>query len=238
MTRFVQAELRSLRDTKSILFLVVGGVVIAALAVAFATAHELTDLLQAETVVMTLFMLLAGAVAGAGEFQHNTVVWTLLATPNRPVAAAAKVAAVAVLGAVVAAAVLGVTWLIGALKEGGLPAGTGIGELLVGQLVLGVLTAVFGLATGLGLRNLPAAIGAVFTLALLVPLVFQAKPQLGEEARFLPYGELSAASLALGSAPATSGPQLELAVGGLVLLGWTALVASAAVTRFVRQDVS
>jgi ABC-2 type transport system permease protein len=238
MTRFVHAELRSLRDTKSILFLVIGAVAIAALAALFATAHELTDLLQAETVVMTLFTLLAGAVAGAGEFQHSTVVWTLLAAPNRPVAAAAKVAAVAILGAVVAAAVLGVTWVVGALKEGGLPAGTGIGELIVGQLALGMLTGIFGLAVGLGLRNLPAAVGAVFTLALLVPLVFEAKPQLGEEARFLPYGELSAAALALGSAPATSGPQLAVAVGGLVLLGWTALVAAAAVTRFVRQDVS
>lgn len=62
----------------------------------------------------------------------------------------------------------------GRIKESGLPAGTGVGKLLAGQLALGMLTGVFGPACGLALRNLPAAIGVVFTLALLVPLVFQA----------------------------------------------------------------
>jgi hypothetical protein len=64
-----------------------------------------------------------------------------------------------------------------------------------------------------------------------------ASQSLAEEVRFLPYGELSSAALALGSASATSGPQLELAPGGAVLFGWTALVAALALARFVRQDI-
>jgi hypothetical protein len=150
----------------------------AALAAAFGTASELTDLRHAEIVLMTLSTLLGGAIAGAGELQHGTVVWTLLAAPNRPAAALAKLAAAAVLGAAIAVGVLAATRGVGGLKEGGLPAGTGIGKLLVGQLVLGMLSGAFGLAAGLALRNLPAAVGAVFTLALLIPLVFEAKHSL------------------------------------------------------------
>ena len=237
MMRFVRAELRSIRGTRSIAATAVGAVAIAAVAAIFGTANELTDLLQTEVVVLSLLLLIAGAIAGAGEFQHGTVVWTALAAPRRGDAVAAKLIAAAVLGIVVTAAVLGVTWIVGALKEGGLSAGTGVGELVAGQLVLGMLTAIFGLACGMALRNLPAAVGVVFTLALLVPLVFEAKQSLAEEARFLPYGELSASALALGSAPASSGPQLEVAAGGAVLLGWTALVSAAALTRFVGQDI-
>jgi hypothetical protein len=101
-----------------------------------------------------------------------------------------------------------------------------------------MLTAAFGLAAGLALRNLPAAVGTVLVLALLIPIVFQARQGLAGEARFLPYGELSAAALALGSAPANYGPQLGPATAGVVLPGWTALLSIAALARFVRQDVS
>jgi hypothetical protein len=174
MTRLVDAELRSLWATRSIQLATAGAVVAGALAAAFGTASELTDLRHAEIVLMTLFTL----VAGAGEFQHGTVVWTLLAAPNRPAAALAKLAAAAVLGAAIAVGILAATWGARALKEGGLPAGTGIGKLLVGQLVLGRLSGASGLAAGLALRNLPAAVGAVFTLALLIPLVFEAKHSL------------------------------------------------------------
>lgn len=55
--------------------------------------------------------------------------------------------------------------------------------------------------------------------------------------RFLPYGELSAAALALGAAPATYGPQPGLAAGGAVLVGWTAIVVALALARFMRQDI-
>jgi ABC-2 type transport system permease protein len=238
MRRLIRAELRSMRDVRSIRAIVAGAVAAAALGASFGTAGELIDLLQVEIVVMTLSGLLAGAVAGAGEIQHGTVAWTLLAAPRRPVAGVAKLAAVAVLGAGMAVAVLGATWGAGALKEGGLPAGTGVGGLVAGQLVLGMSTAAFGLAVGLVLRNLPAAVGGVLALALVIPLVFQAKQSLASEARFLPYGELSAAAPALGSAPARYGAQLTPAAAGVVLLGWTAIVSIAALARFVRQDVS
>jgi hypothetical protein len=238
MTRLVDAELRSLWATRSIQLAAAGAVVAGALAAAFGTASELTDLRHAEIVLMTLFTLVAGAIAGAGELQYGTVVWTLLAAPNRPAAALAKLAAAAVLGAAIAVGVLAATRGVGGLKEGGLPAGTGIGKLLVGQPVLGMLSGAFGLAAGLALRNLPAAVGAVFTLALLIPLVFEAKHSLDREVRFLPYGELSAAALALGSAPANYGPQLPTAAAGLVLLGWTGLVSFLGAARLVREDVS
>jgi ABC-2 type transport system permease protein len=236
MTRLVRAELRAMRQTRSVVLVSALAVAVAALAAATASAHQLTDLLRTEIVVLTLLVLIAGAIAGASEFQYRTISWTLLATPDRRAAAAAKVVATAVLGAVIAAAVLGATLAVGVLKEGTVPLGTGAGELVAGQLVLGALTAVFGLTVGVALRNMPAAIASVFTLALVIPLVFEAKPSLEEEARFLPYGELSAAALSLGSAPADSGPQLGWVASGVVLLAWTALVGAAAFVRF-RADV-
>jgi ABC-2 type transport system permease protein len=236
MMRLVRADLRAMRETRSIVLVCAGAVVLAAVTAATGTAHQLTDLLRTEILVLTVLVLIAGAIAGAGEFQYGTIAWTLLAAPDRRAAAAAKVVAAAVVGAVTAALVLGVTLGVGALKEGGPPLGTGAGGLVAGQLVLGALTAAFGLTIGVALRNMPAAIASVFVLALIVPIVFDAKPSLADAARFLPYGEGSAAALSLGSAPADAGPQLETAVAGLVLLGWTALLAALAFARF-RADV-
>ena len=238
MTHLIRAELRSLRATPSIRSIAIAAVAIAALVAAVGTGDRLTDVLHAETIEMTLFTLVAGAIAGAGDFQHGTVVLTLLAAPRRPAAAAAKLVATAILGAGIAAAVLGTTWAVGALKHGGMAGGTGVGELVLGQLVLGGLTAAFGVGVGLALRNLPAALGAVFAVALVIPLVFDAKQSLADEIRFLPYGELSAAALALGSAPADYGPQLATLPAGLVLLGWTTLVSFLGLSRFALQDVS
>ncbi|HTX11665.1 MAG TPA: hypothetical protein VME22_23790 [Solirubrobacteraceae bacterium] len=74
-------------------------------------------------------------------------------------------------------------------------------------------------------------------IALLVPIVFQVKQSLSGTIRFLPYGELSAAALALGGSPPHYGPQLETAVAGVVMLGWVALLAALGATRFIAQDV-
>jgi ABC-type transport system involved in multi-copper enzyme maturation permease subunit len=112
-----------------------------------------------------------------------------------------------------------------------------VGTLIIGQLVLGALTACFGLGLGMALRSLPGGITAVFALALVLPLIFQAKASLNGLARILPYGELSAAALALGSSPANSGPQLATAAAGVLLLAWTTSVCVIALARFLREDI-
>ena len=113
----------------------------------------------------------------------------------------------------------------------GVPAAT----LIAGQLALGALTCAFGLACGLALRNLPAAVGTVLMIALVLPIVFQVKKSLNHVIQFLPYGELSAAAFALGSSPANAGSQLSALTAGVVLLAWTALIATIALTRLTTQ---
>lgn len=105
-----------------------------------------------------------------------------------------------------------------------------------GQLTLGALTAAFGLACGLALRNLPATVGTVLVIALLLPIVFEVKQSLKHIIQFLPYSEVSAAALALGSSPADGDSQLPVLTAGLVLLTWTTLIAAIALTRLTRTD--
>ncbi len=114
--------------------------------------------------------------------------------------------------------------------------GVPVATLIAGQLALGALTCAFGLACGLALRNLPAAVGTVLMIALVLPIIFQVKQSLNHVIQFLPYGELSAAALALGSSPANAGSQLPALTAGLVLLAWTTLIATIALTRLTTSD--
>jgi hypothetical protein len=165
-------------------------------------------LLQPETVVLSLGALIAGSVAGGSEYQHRTIEWTLLGTPRRRTAGAAKLAAALMLGAGAGALTLAVKWTLATVVDTGMHVDVPLGTLIAGQLALGALTAAFGLACGLALRNLPAAIGTVLGIALILPIVFQVKQSLNHVIQFLPYGELSAATLALGSSPPSAGSQL------------------------------
>ena len=236
MTNALRAELRSLRFSRAVMLAVLIAAVIAGFVVLVDHQTKLTGLLQAETVVLSLGMLIAGAAAGGSEYQHRTIEWTLLGTPRRATAGAAKLGAAVLFGACAATLTLAVTWALAAVVDPGIRVGVPVATLIVGQLALGALTCAFGVACGLALRNLPAAVGAVLVVALVLPIVFQVKPSLDHVIEFLPYGELSAAGLALGSAPASAGSQLPALAAGVVLLAWTTLIATIALTRLTRTD--
>ena len=236
MTNALKAELRSMRSSRAVTLAALIPAVIAAFVVLADRQTKLTGLLQAETVVLSLGMLIAGSIAGGSEYQHRTIEWTLLGTPRRGTAGAAKLAAALLTGVFAAALILTVTWAIAAVVHSGMRVGVPVGTLIAGQLALGALTGAFGLACGLALRNLPTAVGTVLLIALVLPIVFQVKKSLNHVIQFLPYGELSAAASALGSSPANAGTQLPALTAGVVLLGWTALIATIALTRLIRQD--
>jgi hypothetical protein len=236
MTNALKAELRSMRSSRAVLMAALIPAVIAAFVVLVDRQTKLTGLLQAETVVLSLGMLIAGSIAGGSEYQHRTIEWTLLGTPCRGTAGAAKLVAAMLLGASAAAVTLAVTWVLASVVDPGLNINVPVATLIVGQLALGALTCAFGLACGLALRSLPAAVGAVLMIALVLPIVFQVKQSLEHVIEFLPYGELSAAGLALGSSPASAGSQLPALAAGVVLLAWTAMIAIIALTRLTRTD--
>jgi hypothetical protein len=237
MTNALTAELRSIRGSRAVTLTVLATVVIAAVIAVADRQTKLTGLLQPETVVLSLGVLITGAIAGGTEYQHRTIEWTLLGTPRRGTAGVAKLTAALLTGVFAAALTLTVTWTIAAAMNSGMRIGVPVGTLIAGQLALGALTGAFGLACGLALRNLPAAVGTVLIIALVLPIVFQVKKSLNHVIQFLPYGELSAAASALGSSPASAGAQLSALAAGVVLLGWTALIAAVALARLIKQDV-
>jgi hypothetical protein len=236
MTTALKAELRSMYYTRATILAALIPAAIAGFVALADHQTRLTGLLQVETVVLSLAMLTAGAIAGGGEYQHRTIEWTLLGTPHRRTAGAAKLAAAMLLGACAGALTLTVIWSVGAVIDPGMHVGVPFTTLIAGQLALGALSCAFGLACGLALRDLPAAIGTVLMIALVLPIIFQVKNSLNHVTQFLPYGELSAAALALGSSPANAGSQLPALTAGLVLLAWTALIATIALARLVKSD--
>ena len=236
MTTALKAELRSMYYTRATILAALIPAAIAGLVALADHQTKLTGLLQPETVVLSLGMLIAGSVVGGSEYQHRTIEWTLLGTPRRRVAGSAKLAAAMLLGACAGALTLTVTWALAAVVDPGMRVGVPATTLIAGQLALGALTCTFGLACGLALRNLPAAVGTVLMIALVLPIIFQVKQSLNHVIQFLPYGELSAAALALGSSPANAGSQLPALTAGAVLLAWTALIATIALTRLTTSD--
>jgi hypothetical protein len=236
MTNALKAELRSIRASRAVTLTALATAVIAAVIAVADRQSGLTGLLQPETVVLSLGVLITGASVGGTEYQHRTIEWTLLGTARRGTAGAAKLAAALLAGVLMAALILTITWTIAAVMNPEMQVGVPVGTLIAGQFALGALTATFGLACGLALRNLPAAVGTVLVIALVLPIVFQVKRSLNHVIEFLPYGELSAAASALGSSPANAGAQLPVLAAGVVLLSWTALIATIALTRLIRQD--
>jgi hypothetical protein len=166
MTSALKAELRSMRHSRAVLLAALIPAVIAGFVVLVDHQPKLTGLLQAETVVLSLGMLIAGSVAGGSEYQHRTIEWTLLGTPRRRTAGSAKLVAAMLLGAGAAALTLAITWVLGAVVDPGLHVDVPVATLIAGQLALGALTCAFGLACGLAWRNLPAAVGTVLMIAL------------------------------------------------------------------------
>ena len=171
-------ELLKLRTIRSVRWLVVGAVVVAAFlgaagaAVAgnegtadLGTAGMLADLVEVSTLPAFVALLL-GIVGSAGEFQHRTITQTLLATPDRRRVVSAKTLAVAIVGPV-AALVMAATALaaaVPALATGDVRVhlfdaelATSVGRSVLAAALLGIV----GVGLGLLLRSQVAAVVAV-----------------------------------------------------------------------------
>jgi hypothetical protein len=99
MTTALKAELRSVYYARATMLAALIPAVIAGFVALVDHQTQLTGLLQVETVVLSLAMLTAGAIAGGDEYQHRTIEWTLLGTPRRRTAGSAKLVAAMLLGA-------------------------------------------------------------------------------------------------------------------------------------------
>jgi ABC-2 type transport system permease protein len=186
-----------------------------------------------------LFTLIFGILAVAGEYRHGTVTDTFLSFPRRGRVAGAKLAAYGAIGAVtglissaVALAVIAAWWSAKGATFRLSAAGTW--QTIGGGIAVNVAFAVIGVGIGALVHNLAAAIAAALAWIALVEGI--AGQLIGSGlARWLPFY----ASEALGRSNMTGAARLlPQWGGGLMLAGYAAAFAGAAVITTLRRDVT
>jgi ABC-2 type transport system permease protein len=184
--------------------------------------------------MVSLFTLVLGITAVAGEYRHRTITSTYLATPHRGRVIAAKLAVYTgvgvAFGIVNAATALASTAIWYAGKDASLDLTT----VQVWRNILGGVawnTAFAAIGVGALVRNPAAAVtAALLWIALVEGIVSQLLGSLG---RWLPF----AAGQALDNmAPGSASPPQWAA--GLVLLAYAVVFAILAVFTTVRRDVT
>jgi ABC-2 type transport system permease protein len=181
-------------------------------------------------------VVVVAVLAAAGEFQHKTVMPTLLATPRRPAVLGAKAAASAAYGVVLTslAAVSAVSAGVVTATVEDLPLRLGSPSELAGALgavALGGLWAVVATSLGLLTRSTALALTALllwkFVLEGIVPVVLR-NPELSQ---WLPSG---AGAAAIGA----EGADLPALLGAVVVASYAAAFAALAGVNFLRRDPS
>jgi ABC-type transport system involved in multi-copper enzyme maturation permease subunit len=195
-----------------------------------------------------VFPLLIGTLLVTGEFRHKTLTLTFLATPRRGVVLWAKVIAGAVMGLLYGLIALIVT--VG--PAAGVLAGFGLDPQLdspdtwtmLGRILIAfVLWVLVGIGTGLVVRNQVAAIVIVLAFTQFIEPLLRLGgslvASLSDVAKYLPgaAGDALVGS-SVFSAMASGSGAIEWWAGGLVLLGYAAVLLLAGHIFSWRRDVA
>jgi ABC-2 type transport system permease protein len=183
----------------------------------------------------SLFVLVLGITAVAGEYRDGTITDTFLSTPRRSRVLVAKLVAYTGLGLVygilsaVTALIVAAIWFSakGAAFD---PASDQVWQTLVGVAAWMPLYAAIGVGLGAMVRNVGAAITIALAWIALVEGI--AINLLGDLGRWLPM----ASGMALDNVP--QGNLLPQVTGGLVLVAYVAIFGVAAILVTMRSDVT
>ena len=195
-----------------------------------------------------VFPVLIGTLLATGEFRHQTLTPTFLATPRRGIALAAKLAAGATLGIVYAAVALLATVAPGATLLAAFGVDTQLGRsetwAMLARIVLAfVLWVLIGVGVGALVRNQVAAIVGVLAFTQFLEPIARAVggfvDGVSEVTAWLPGAASDAlvgASIysTIGTA-ASEGPAWW--AGGLALLGYAAVFVLVGYAASWRRDV-
>ncbi len=259
MIALIRSELRKWSTTRMWFGLTLGGILAVAVItlISALTAGSnngnngpaippLSDPAQVRTVYGTafgigsLFTLILGVIAICGEFRHQTITPTFLASPRRNRVVQAKVVSIVAVSALSGIAMIAAGLLVGAIVISARGFGTRLGSGDIQQtlalMVLGlVVWSVLGLGVGTLLKNQIAAILVVVGFTFIAePLLQAGLNALGwfSVSKFLP-GQASMAMVR------TTSEHLQSWWGGtLTLLVYGAVAAAIGMFYTLRRDVS
>lgn len=241
MRRLVHAEvlgLRSIRAPWLILLAAQAALLVGVVGLVANTDTSDPDLptkAVAHVGLVSLFSLVLGITAVAGEYRHRTITVAFLATPSRRPVLVAKLVVYTVLGLVsgVVSAAIAFAAAAAALAADGASMPTSDADLwwtLAGGVLWNAAFAAIGVGVGGLVRNPATAVGAALAwLALVEGLVAQLSDSLGQ---WLPF----AAGRALGRLPDTDG--LAPGTAGAVLACYAVVFAVAGAVAVQRSDVT
>jgi ABC-2 type transport system permease protein len=242
VTRIVHSELLKFSTTRSFWALAGSAVGLVLLIVILTLAID--DSLRSEQDVRSLLSnagiyglltLILGVVAGAGEYRHGTIAWTLLVTPQRLRAVGGSVIACFLgglaIGVVVTActAAVALPWL--SAKDAVMPSGGDTLQIFLGEILYGALAAALGSAFGALLRNQVAAVVIVLVLIFVVdPVIAGLLEDVGQFT-------LTGLGIAMSGGDNGDTELLPLGVAALIWALYTALLTALAVIFTSRRDI-
>jgi ABC-2 type transport system permease protein len=254
MTRLLFGELRKLRTTRLWLWMLLGACAVTAIFLSFLISLDgsqgnpnppLSTVEGQRTMFSSVgaanvFVLILGIIAVTGEFRHQTVTPTFLATPHRGRVVIAKLVTYLVVGAaygvVVMALALGIAGIW--LSAKGIDLATGELPATVGAIVLSMAVyAVLGVGVGALIRNQIAAVVGALVYLNVVEAFLGVLPGVKDVYPYLPGGANNA--LIETGQPGVQGLNLlEPWQGGLLLVGYGVAFSVVGSWLAVRRDIT
>lgn len=253
MRSLVRAELIKLRSVRMPLWLLLtaSGLVILLVLVTVPSGESSGDALSlhdsdllARVVGVSaaggwIVLVVLGILAFTQEFRFGTATSTFLTTPIRRRVLLAKALALAVTGLAFAAATITLSVALSAViidARGGTLVWSGqFAAVVAGAIAVMTIYGPIGVALGALIRNQIAAIvGALIWLLVVEGLLVTLLPSIG---RWMP-GGATAGLLQEGRAATTHGALLPAWAGGLVLLGYAAIIGLLGSIVALQRDLS